>query len=89
MRVNHGRGDVFMPEQFLNGANIITILKQMRRPRKSAATFVRLRLRGRAEGVFLEIMRQLLHQKFSTGSALEKYFSPLGVGGLQVGFVIN
>ena len=28
--VNHGRGDVLVPEEFLHGANIIAVFQQMR-----------------------------------------------------------
>jgi hypothetical protein len=30
MGVNHGRADIFMPEQFLDSANVVAGLKQMR-----------------------------------------------------------
>ena len=47
MRVNHRSGDVFVAEQFLNGANIVSVFKQMRRetvsPRKCYAHAVGVR----------------------------------------------
>ena len=41
MGVNHGRSDVFVAQQFLNGTNVVPVFKQVRSeavpPRKSYA----------------------------------------------------
>jgi hypothetical protein len=51
MRINHRRAHILVAQQLLHGANVITILQQMRCPRKAS------RLRGSPKRIFFEIIR--------------------------------
>lgn len=36
MRVDHGRTDICVPEQFLNGSDVVAVLKQVARPSRAS-----------------------------------------------------